>query len=65
MPWIEAYDLSEQQRTLVRLIVNDGKKLEEAADLAGYHPKYRFIRQCDCQRSRLRSRNRYSLTLQS
>jgi len=44
--------------------VNDGKKPEEAAELAGYHPS-RFIRQCDCQRSRLRSRNRYSLTLQS
>ena len=39
MPSIATYDLSEQQRTLVRLIVNDGKKPEEAAELAGYHPK--------------------------
>lgn len=39
MPSIAAYDLSEQQRTLVRLIVNEGKRPEEAAELAGYHPK--------------------------
>jgi len=39
MPSIAAYDLSEQQRTLVRLIVNEGRRPEEAAELAGYHPK--------------------------
>jgi hypothetical protein len=39
MPSIAAYDLSDQQRTLVRLIVNEGKRPEEAAELAGYHPK--------------------------
>ncbi|MCJ9729537.1 DUF1192 family protein [Bradyrhizobium sp. PRIMUS42] len=39
MPSIAAYDLSEQQRTLVRLIVNEGRRPEEAAEIAGYHPK--------------------------
>ena len=33
------YDLTDQQRTLVRFIVNEGKRPEEAAELAGYHPK--------------------------
>ncbi|MCA1542234.1 hypothetical protein I6F18_19950 [Bradyrhizobium sp. NBAIM32] len=39
MPSIAAHDLTEQQRTLVRLIVNEGRRPEEAAELAGYHPK--------------------------
>ncbi|PDT87492.1 hypothetical protein CO669_25340 [Bradyrhizobium sp. Y36] len=39
MPSIAAYDLTEQQRVLVRLIVNEGRRPEEAAELAGYHPK--------------------------
>ncbi|OPY95782.1 hypothetical protein A5906_07390 [Bradyrhizobium sacchari] len=39
MPSIASYDLTEQQRTLVRLIANEGRRPEEAAELAGYHPK--------------------------
>lgn len=39
MPSIAAYNLSEQQRTLLRLIVNEGRRPEEAAELSGYHPK--------------------------
>ncbi|MCC8945445.1 hypothetical protein H8A97_10115 [Bradyrhizobium sp. Arg62] len=39
-------DLTEQQRELVRYIVVQGKSPEEAANLAGYHPKsvYRTLR---------------------
>jgi len=38
--------LNEQQRELVKYLVVDGKPLEEAAKLAGYHPKsaYRTLR---------------------
>lgn len=38
--------LTEQQRELVKLLVVDGKPPEEAAQLAGYHPKsvYRTLR---------------------
>jgi phage terminase small subunit len=41
-----ATDLTEQQRDLVRRIVVEGKPPEEAAQLAGYHPKsvYRTLR---------------------
>ncbi|MGY4288759.1 hypothetical protein ACVWXO_007979 [Bradyrhizobium sp. LM2.7] len=39
MPSLAPYDLTEQQRALVRFIVNEGKRPEEAAELAGYHPK--------------------------
>lgn len=39
MPSLATFDLTDQQRTLVRLIVNEGRKPEEAAELAGYHPR--------------------------
>src|SRR5262245_42809698 len=43
---IIASGLTEQQRELVKYIVADGKAPEEAAELAGYHPKsvYRTLR---------------------
>jgi hypothetical protein len=46
MTTLVASDLTEQQRELVRYIVVQGKSLEEAANLAGYHPKsvYRTLR---------------------
>ncbi|MVT69944.1 hypothetical protein GPL21_33185 [Bradyrhizobium pachyrhizi] len=46
MTALTASDLTEQQRELVRYIVVQGKSPEEAANLAGYHPKsvYRTLR---------------------
>lgn len=46
MPALTASDITEQQRELVRYIVVQGKSPEEAANLAGYHPKsvYRTLR---------------------
>ncbi|GMO11656.1 hypothetical protein [Bradyrhizobium ottawaense] len=46
MTALVACDLNDQQRELVRLIVVDGKPPEDAAKLAGYHPKsvYRTLR---------------------
>lgn len=46
MTALVAWDLNEQQRELVRLIVVEGKPPEDAAKLAGYHPKsvYKTLR---------------------
>ncbi|MTV13170.1 MULTISPECIES: hypothetical protein [Bradyrhizobium] len=46
MTVLTASDITEQQRELVRYIVVQGKSPEEAANLAGYHPKsvYRTLR---------------------
>src|ERR1700753_1630333 len=46
MTTVIALDLTEQQRELVRFIVVEGWPPEEAAKLAGYHPKsvYRTMR---------------------
>lgn len=43
---LTALDLTDQQRELVRLLVVEGHRPEEAAELAGYHPKsvYRTLR---------------------
>ena len=39
MSALAATMLTEQQRELVRYLVGEGKPPEEAAKLAGYHPK--------------------------
>lgn len=57
MTALVACDLNDQQRELVRLIVVEGKPPEDAAKLAGYHPKSVY-RHCGSPRSRPRSRNR-------
>ncbi len=46
MTALTASGLTEQQRELVKYLVVDGKPPEEAAKLAGYHPKsaYRTLR---------------------
>lgn len=46
MTALEALNLTEQQRELVRFIVVENKPPQEAAELAGYHPKsaYRTLR---------------------
>lgn len=46
MTALAATMLTEQQRELVRYLVGEGKPPEEAAKLAGYHPKsaYRTLR---------------------
>ena len=46
MKALAALDLTEQQRELVRYIVVEGRRPEEAAELAGYNPKsvYRTLR---------------------
>ena len=46
MTALTASGLTEQQRELVRYLVVEGKPPEEAAKLAGYHPKsaYRTLR---------------------
>ena len=40
MTAIIASGLTEQQRELVKYIVGEGRPPEEAAELAGYHPKF-------------------------
>lgn len=46
MSALAVVDLTDQQRELVRLIVVEGHRPEEAAELAGYNPKsvYRTLR---------------------